>query len=668
MQTERGRPEKYLVPAFLLFAPVLVYLYFLNWKTGTIYGDDLLIYHDYQALNGTLEKINLPNLSHKYRPVHGLNIHWMISLFGRHLHAYYIFNVLVQSACVFATAWTVRLITKSALLAVLAGLLVGFSRFSFFSMTQLMNGGALEGMGFLFALLTTASLVRALQEPVHPGPGPLKNFWLSLLFANLAMYTHERYLVLFPVIALAALLSPVLRGNGWKGRGLIASAAVISILLNVAIKIFIIRIPFMVGTSGTEISVSSASILQFLKEALLSVFNINEGPQHLAGIDFSQARMVVKAAAILFVLSAVFILVAYLLRVDRAYREDESAVKNRFAIFLCLSCIFGATLLPAVVTIRLEHRWLVAPMAISVMMAVLAITDLPLRTNQRNLVVFGYLLVGAFVNHNYLYKGAQNIYLVHSEKLASRFETALAADQIRPETKKIYLWEQKRDPNVESGVNWVLGGGYLFTYLEDPKTFVFEDSVIHHTGDSLSGVAHRFDPQYEQLILMRDSLVDITPLFLQDSLRTLDAAIAAGFRDYNRINLSGKEVRLSADDLSQLPVKGFYDAEGIMRWTNGNAEIGFPGGLNFSDSIVFVLETTLPQKAAAVVPVLHVEQGDGTVVTLRHVNRSGDTFRYVSYASGKGLISRARLTGEVFDASPDVRVLSFPFISITIRR
>ena len=70
----------YSLLLIILLIPVIIYLYFLQWKSGTIYGDDLYIFKGHEGLHSFSEKISMPVSSGKFRPVNGLSIHFLIEL------------------------------------------------------------------------------------------------------------------------------------------------------------------------------------------------------------------------------------------------------------------------------------------------------------------------------------------------------------------------------------------------------------------------------------------------------------------------------------------------------------------------------------------------------------------------------------------------------------
>src|SRR5436190_21208802 len=81
----------------LIAVSIIIYLYFLKWKTDSIYGDDLYLFKDHASLNTFSEKIKIPLSAGKYRPVHGLGLHFLIECFQKNLNGYYLFNVGIQT-------------------------------------------------------------------------------------------------------------------------------------------------------------------------------------------------------------------------------------------------------------------------------------------------------------------------------------------------------------------------------------------------------------------------------------------------------------------------------------------------------------------------------------------------------------------------------------------
>ena len=348
--------------------PVILYFYFLKWRTNTIYGDDLNIFISQSSVHGLWARMKLDIAFGKFRPIHGFLTDLLISGFQKNLAYYYLFNILVQVVNTFLLTALLNLFLKRPLLSLCFGLIAGLSGFTFFNISQLFNGGALEGLAITFFLLSLFYMTRILIGPDPTVPQQVKGILLGLLFANLCMYTHERYIVLFPFITMVLYLFPGLRSMGQRRKFLFSLLAVGSILLNVLIKKVFFSMPFFVGTGGTNISFSFSSAFSFFTQAVLSIFQFNTGPEYLVGLPFSRLSDLGKTAVILLAFSLVSLFVAYLTGIRKALIQKDRRPIPKFILFLLLMGLFALLLAPAVVTIRLEQRWLQASFDLFILM------------------------------------------------------------------------------------------------------------------------------------------------------------------------------------------------------------------------------------------------------------------------------------------------------------
>src|SRR5260221_8377294 len=195
---------------YIFAVPIIIFLYFLQWKTHCVYGDDLNVYSQYMGLKTFSEKMNMPVAALKFRPIHGISIQLLIDSFGKNSNGYYWFNVLIQSINTLIFARLLNLYLKSPFLSLLFGLLLGLSRFAFFNIVQLTSGGALEGLAITFFLCCLYSIVKILRSGNEKTQSSA-NFLYAILFANLSTYTHERYIVLFPFLLLVLIVDATLK-------------------------------------------------------------------------------------------------------------------------------------------------------------------------------------------------------------------------------------------------------------------------------------------------------------------------------------------------------------------------------------------------------------------------------------------------------------------------
>lgn len=668
------KKPNYLLLLCVIAVPVLIYFYFVEWKTTTMYGDDLYLFRAHAEINGVLDKIDMPSQFGKFRPVHGMSLHLIIEWFQKNLDNYYLFNVGIQTLNTFIFALLVNLFLRSAFLSILLSLVVGLSRFSFFNMTQLLNGGALEGLALTFFLASLYFITRSLYCDRYIEAQKQKGIIWGIIFANLSMYAHERYLVIFPFIVIILFLSPALQALTRKRRFALALLAIGSIVLNVVIKKYLYSLPFLMGTASTGIEFSFATAFSFLGDALLSIFLINSGPEFLTGVQFSSLSVFKQVLILAVFVSFLVLLVFYVAKVYRAYKCHQRKTISEFYIFLFLLALFVLLLIPSVSTIRLEQRWLQASFCIFILMCVIALSNLEFKSKYLRAVVFCTFSISImWANYTYLSKGANNIYMVYSEKIADGFKDAINSLIIRPATKRVYVWEKQNDTNNDNAIKWSLGNGYVFNFYEGgTKDLVFVDSLYEKAGKTSDSSFTKFDNNKEQIIYIHYrnngfEVFDISKYYLRDSLKYFNPADLDELKK-TAIQYPQDHLVITNADSEDFLMEGFYDNENGASWTNGNVSIGFKGDFNVRDSLRVELNTYMPPICKSVSPRIFITDFNNKEYYPVASERTGDAFLSKFYFEHPVLIQNVRIVSETIKATPpDTRVLSFPFISLDIK-
>lgn len=514
--------------AAFICTPLIIYFYFLQWKNVSIHDDDLNVLRSYEACHGFLGKINLAVSDGIFRPLQGLAIFILKETFHYNLGAYYLFNVAIQSINTLLLARILNLFLKSPYISLVLSFTFGLSRLCYYNMTQLYGGGALEGLAMIFFLLFLHSLLFALLTNKEAPGESKKQILYSLLFANLCIYTHERYLILFPFLILVILFAPTLRAlsKSAKTTPILLSAG--SFCLPLLIRQYVLSIPIFMGTGYTSIKISLPSVFEFFRNALFSIFQVNPGPEYLTGITFASLSFIEKGV-IVGLLSVILILfIAYLFA---ARTNQEKSSKDKLVVFLSLFVLFGFLLGPALVQIRVELRWLQASLASLVIMIAIATAELKFVNNLvKNTALACFSLVFTWTNYIYLTKGAMNLYFSTSARVGAAFDQAIKKGIIHKNATRLYLWESHRIPDRESEINWALMGGYFFNIYEfkNPQ-IVYLDSIYQKTDSGFVYSMPNFKKDSEQVIHLKIEndnqtfkyyLKDITNDYLKDSLKS----------------------------------------------------------------------------------------------------------------------------------------------------
>lgn len=280
--------------------------------------------------------------------------------------------------------------------------------------------------------------------------------------------------------------------------------------------------PFFVGTGGTNISFSFSSAVSFFKDAVLSIFQINSGPEYLTGIQFTALKGFYLIFTLLVTCSILAIFTIYLLSIRKAFTLNQEDQKSKFFIFLFLIILFVFCLIPAISTIRLEQRWLMASFSIFVIMIVIALSGLQFKSvHTKNAILLSFVICFLYSDYNYFHKGIANLYMTDAQKTAATFKKAVNNHTIHPNTTKLYIWEKHLDINSNNALNWALGEGYLFNFYQNQsKEIFFADSIYHKQGDSVVSSFPNFNKDSTQILYVNDSITDITDQYLKDSLKS----------------------------------------------------------------------------------------------------------------------------------------------------
>lgn len=182
---------------------------------------------------------------------------------------------------------------------------------------------------------------------------------------------------------------------------------------------------------------------------------------------------------------------------------------------MLLSSLFLLFLAPAVVSIRLEQRWLQASLTIFILMLVIILSDWQVKHNYiKSFAITLVLLLFIWTDYNYLRKGGQYLYMAYSEDLAARFKKAIDKGTIHPGTRKLYIWEKQRDGNGENSIRWDLGNGDLFEiYQGRSKELIFTDTPYDKVSSPPSGIFPNPNDTADQILYINDSINDISGYF-----------------------------------------------------------------------------------------------------------------------------------------------------------
>src|SRR5439155_27065767 len=94
---------------------------------------------------------------------------------------------------------------------------------------------------------------------------------------------------------------------------------------------------------------------------------------------------------------------------------------------------------------------------------------------------------------------------------------------IRYNTEKLYIWEKLKDVNGENAIKWTISDGYFFEFYQvKNKKIIFVDSIYQKSYSFKDSSFLNFNKGTEQIIYIKNNIIDITPEYLKDSLKSFD--------------------------------------------------------------------------------------------------------------------------------------------------
>ena len=338
--------EKYEYLKDILLSLLLIGIAFII-NTGIsikgLYMDDLLMW---STRRGTgFFRYVFPHEMRKFRPVYWA-VTWIYQgIIRNNLDFIVPINILIGAGIAIAIYFFAKGLARSKTMAFLFAAMFLVSRFSYYDIGQYL--GLMEAMAMIFAFALCVCLYKYINGQAN------RYFYYACIFYFLDCFTHERFVVLFPMLIFAVIVK--------KGYRIInASVAIITFIVANYIRFAALKsfIPEGTGNSKVSETFKLSSFFASVKTEILYLCGINTGPTHLNGIDFKDVNIAVKILIIIGIFAFImFICKSVYSILMRSKKIEFDWIKN---ILLFLGFIIGS-IVSSAVTIRVEMRWLYAP-------------------------------------------------------------------------------------------------------------------------------------------------------------------------------------------------------------------------------------------------------------------------------------------------------------------
>ena len=390
---------------------------FSPWTHQYFYGDDLDYLLSVRAGNCAthVSEILTETCQERFRPVASGFVLATIDWFGAQMRYYNLVNFLIQllnAGLVFACAR--RLSGGRTFASVMVALAVATSRFALYGTTQAI--GPVESLAFAAVLACVYCVLRFDSAPSNR----LRWTFGALAATLVAINTHERFVVLAAWLAIALLSSPGVRSMSRRTIvGLFLACAALPAAY-IGYKTLVLDTTFMVGTGGTHLKPDFRQVLQYAGDAGLSLFGFNHGPAYLVGWQPQIGLNAATLLGIVFIASWTTLLLLGTVHKWRSFANAGLLARLdpiRWPILLLILAAF--ILFPALLTIRLEHRWLLAPFALLILVAAWGAGNAPARMNALASLLACTLATSSVAIDSLVMRGYGQVFLISSAHFAS---------------------------------------------------------------------------------------------------------------------------------------------------------------------------------------------------------------------------------------------------------
>ncbi|WP_431635820.1 hypothetical protein ACQVBX_17915 [Dyella sp. KULCS107] len=440
-------------------------------------------------------------------------------IFGDHVSAYAVADIGLQGLiglATFAICWKISHGNWIASLSLAAA--VTLSRFATYLATQVI--GPVEGVPLLLTLCAIYALL-AMERSQKPSLAVA----LSAVAASLlATFAHERFIVV-PVwlaIALYFITSAAVIPRVRKWTLILVSAFVP--VLYIAYKQVVLGTTFLIGTGGTHLAFAPFRTVENGLQALYSLFGFNSGPDYLIGTPVV-AGSEMSSLAFLFTSLWVFIFVAgvyYATRKEPASDGRDPKYKTMWAILILL--LAGFLIAPALLTIRLEQRWIFASFVLGMLIPAWAVGNAqPLGRILLSAAVALLSLTSIMLDGDIM-KSYGNVFFVSSANFAEAAKRDVADASSRQEGPVAFLANSSHcDWTLLNGEFFRLYGGtsrpvYCFDSLDSAATAKLPRSTRLYASTPTELVDVTDELRRLNQLNQRDVIVDFIKRFKEGSL------------------------------------------------------------------------------------------------------------------------------------------------------
>ena len=463
---------------FPVFFTLVVLVIYLPYQFKTLMGDDLILYSESNKVGGygsTFFGSITQNFVGKYRPVFIAPFSLILDLLGTNFVYYQILNCFMLAAVSsLAALITYSICNKNLFAAFFVGMAISTSRFGYYYVLQIL--GFMESLALLLMLLSIFFVYQYLSQK------NVNNYYIALALFFGCIFTHERYLLVSPFFIAVSILYP--NNQRLLVRIKNASLVVGIFLVNLVIKVCLLKVSFLVGAGGRETEVSIDSFLRMSYRSLVNCFGYNSGPGYLSGKNVSEMGLKGFVIALLFAVPALLVVI---FAAVVSFRKNGAM--RFFREVIVFSSLFFPLILSSSISFRLEFRWLFAPFIVLVTLVAYAIMHLG-RNRTARYSIYSLFLVVSIFQFLYFRPYMPGTYFFDGQKFADSVKSIII-DQHAGELGVTTIFIVTNGQTVQQ--NWYLAGDDFF------NAYAYESNFDVRYVETLEDIVFEKDEREEKL-------------------------------------------------------------------------------------------------------------------------------------------------------------------------
>lgn len=471
----------YEIMLFFILYLVFAIIWYYPFRNGILAGDDLGIPYSFNTTKNIFEMIF--GAASKYRPV--ANLAWLISykIFNVNYLGYLCALVTLHAISTTSVYWIVKKNTEKRIYGIFMALIFESSFLAYYGVISIT--GLVESICTFLLIWILYFIIEFYKSKSN------QYIWCVIVLLTLIVFTHERFLVLAPIVSIVYWVY----SDDKKIKKILMSLVILlPDIFNIFLKKVILKSAVMVGTGWAAIEINVKQIMLFVLESIEILFGINNGPQYLNGYSFDSSSIINKIACFIVAFCLLFIIMYYITQNLKKHQWCEF-IKFGIAILWV-----GVLMISYCLTIRVEVRWVYAPYIVFMTYIIYMIY----RINMNKYFKFGILvlLTGLLLFTNYnCRKYPDELYYVKSMKNVQQIYDLTVKEYGESITEyPIYLLE---DSEVYWAVGGSIGGSTAQTTAQALNQFI-DGEVTVEWKSSLDELEQVKENEEKYIILLRD--------------------------------------------------------------------------------------------------------------------------------------------------------------------